>query len=129
MTICRWSASLGSGLTGISECSTANTEGLGLHPLATGYGSGSRATGCFERLSSMDVHVCDAGSEWERRHLLLRDWLRQSEDDRHASARLKVQLQGQDRETMNHYADAKGALIGEMIARAEVWAASVGWSP
>jgi GrpB-like predicted nucleotidyltransferase (UPF0157 family) len=75
------------------------------------------------------VHVCDAGSEWERRHLLLPDWLRQSAEDRDAYARLKVELQQQDWETMNHYADAKCALIGEMIARAEVWAGSVGWAP
>jgi hypothetical protein len=30
---------------------------------------------------------------------------------------------------MNHYADAKTALISEMTARAEAWAASTGWAP
>lgn len=75
------------------------------------------------------VHVCEAGSDWERRHLLLRDWLRQSADDREAYADLKIRLQRQDWETMNHYADAKSALIAEMMVRAEQWAKSAGWSP
>jgi GrpB-like predicted nucleotidyltransferase (UPF0157 family) len=66
------------------------------------------------------VHVCAAGSDWERRHLLLRDWLRHSADDREAYAGLKAELQKQR---------AKTALISEMTARAEEWAASTGWSP
>lgn len=75
------------------------------------------------------VHVCAAGSDWERRHLLLRDWLCHSAEDREAYAALKRQLQTQDWETMNHYADAKSGLIAEMTARAEQWALSTGWSP
>jgi len=75
------------------------------------------------------IHVCDAGSEWERRHLLLRDWLRQSVDDREAYANLKTELQRQGWETMNHYADAKTALIREMTVRAEQWASATTWSP
>jgi GrpB-like predicted nucleotidyltransferase (UPF0157 family) len=83
------------------------------------------------RTSALEVHlhVCDAGSEWERRHLLLRDWLRRSADDREAYADLKVRLQQQDWDTMNHYADAKSALIAEMTIRAEQWALSTDWSP
>ncbi len=75
------------------------------------------------------VHVCGAGSDWERRHLLLRDWLRVSAEDRHAYAALKMELQTQDWETMNHYADAKGALISQITSRAEAWAASTRWCP
>jgi GrpB-like predicted nucleotidyltransferase (UPF0157 family) len=74
------------------------------------------------------VHVCRAGSDWERRHLLLRDWLRQSLEDREAYARLKQRLQEHDWETMDHYADAKSGFIAEMTARAERWA-STGWTP
>jgi GrpB-like predicted nucleotidyltransferase (UPF0157 family) len=74
------------------------------------------------------IHICDAGSEWERRHLLLRDWLRESANDREAYARLKTELQTQDWETLNHYAEAKTALISEMTVRAEAWAGSTGWS-
>jgi GrpB-like predicted nucleotidyltransferase (UPF0157 family) len=75
------------------------------------------------------IHVCDAGSDWERRHLLLRDWLRRSANDREAYADLKIRLLRQDWDTMNHYADAKSALIAEMSARAEQWAMSTAWSP
>lgn len=75
------------------------------------------------------IHICDAGSEWERRHLLLRDWLRQSAEDREAYAKLKTELGRQGWETMNHYADAKTALIAEMTVRAEQWAVSTGWTP
>lgn len=83
------------------------------------------------RTADLDVHihVCDAESEWERRHLLLRDWLRESAQDREAYAALKTELQKQGWETMNHYADAKTDLISEMTARAEAWAVSTGWSP
>jgi GrpB-like predicted nucleotidyltransferase (UPF0157 family) len=55
------------------------------------------------------VHICDVASEWERRHLLLRDWLWRSAEDREAYARLKLELQGRDWDTMNHYAEAKAA--------------------
>jgi GrpB-like predicted nucleotidyltransferase (UPF0157 family) len=75
------------------------------------------------------IHVCDAGSDWERRHLLLRDWLRESAEDREAYAALKVELQGQGWETMNHYADAKTALISDVTARAEAWATRTRWFP
>jgi GrpB-like predicted nucleotidyltransferase (UPF0157 family) len=83
------------------------------------------------RTPELDVHIhlCDAGSDWERRHLLLRDWLQESADDREAYAALKTELQKQCWETVNHYADAKTALISEMTARAEAWAASIEWSP
>jgi GrpB-like predicted nucleotidyltransferase (UPF0157 family) len=77
---------------------------------------------------NVHIHICDAGSEWERRHLLLRDWLRESAEDREAYAALKMELQTQGWETMNHYADAKTALISEMTTRAETWATSTGWS-
>ena len=52
-----------------------------------------------------------------------------SAGDRDAYAALKLELQTQDWETMNHYADAKGALISEITTRAEAWAASSGWHP
>lgn len=75
------------------------------------------------------VHVCAAGSDWERRHLLFRDRLRHSAEDRAAYAALKSELQTQDWETMNHYAEAKTGLIAEILDRAEAWARSSGWSP
>jgi GrpB-like predicted nucleotidyltransferase (UPF0157 family) len=100
--------------------------------LAAGYLLRVRESGHrMFRTAELDVHihVCDAGSDWERRHLLLRDWLRRSADDRDAYAALKTELQREGWETMNHYADAKTVLISEMTARADAWAAAIGWSP
>ncbi len=68
------------------------------------------------------LHVCSIGSDWERRHLVFRDWLRHDEADRTRYEREKVRLAGQDWPTMNDYADAKSALIEEIMSRAERWA-------
>lgn len=75
------------------------------------------------------VHVSTVGSEWERRHLLFRDWLRRDAQDRAAYEQLKRQLAQRDWTDMNAYADAKGPLIVEITLRAEVWAQTVGWTP
>lgn len=74
------------------------------------------------------VHVCDAGSDWERRHLLFRDWLRRSPDDRERYAATKRGLASEDWPTMEHYSHAKTQVIGEITARAEAWARRVGWT-
>ncbi|MFE7405220.1 GrpB family protein [Isoptericola sp. NPDC057559] len=73
------------------------------------------------------VHVCSAGSDWERLHLLFRDRLRHDADDRAAYAALKRELAAREWPSMNHYAEAKGELIAEITARAEAWASATGW--
>lgn len=73
------------------------------------------------------VHVCAPGSDWQRRHLLFRDWLRHSDDDRVAYADLKASLAAREWSDMNEYAAAKGPLIGEITERAEQWALRTGW--
>ncbi|WP_433274074.1 GrpB family protein [Pseudonocardia xinjiangensis] len=78
---------------------------------------------------NVHVHVCAGGSEWERRHLLFRDWLRHDPTDRQAYAKLKRELAERDWPDMNAYADAKGALITKITARAEEWARAVNWLP
>lgn len=75
----------------------------------------------------MHLHVCAAGSEWERRHLLFRDWLRTDARDRDAYAALKRELARRGWEDMNAYAAAKSELIGQIAGRAERWAAATGW--
>lgn len=75
------------------------------------------------------VHVCATGSDWERRHLLFRDWLRRSSDDQARYAAVKLQLAGRGWEDMNEYAEAKSAVISEIYERAESWAATTGWRP
>lgn len=73
------------------------------------------------------VHVCSLGSQWERRHLLFRDWLRTSTADRRRYAQRKRDLAQRDWPTMNHYADAKTDVISDIMNRAEAWAATSGW--
>lgn len=82
------------------------------------------------RTTALDVHihVCSIGGDWERRHLLFRDWLRESEADRATYAEVKEALAREDWPSMNHYADAKSRVIKEITARAERWAATTGWS-
>jgi len=76
---------------------------------------------------AVHVHVCSAGSEWERRHLLFRDWLRMDPADRDAYTALKQHLAGREWPDLNAYVQAKSSLIGVITERAEVWAASTGW--
>ncbi|MGK5627825.1 GrpB family protein [Streptomyces sp. URMC 123] len=75
------------------------------------------------------VHICAEGSDWERRHLLFRDWLRHDAADREAYGRHKRELARRDWPDMNAYAAAKGTLIAEITERAEAWARATGWAP
>jgi GrpB-like predicted nucleotidyltransferase (UPF0157 family) len=99
--------------------------------LAAGYRLRVREPGhLMVRTPELDVqvHICAAGSDWERRHLLFRDWLRTDSADRGAYAGLKSELATRDWPDMNAYAAAKGALISEITVRAEEWARSTGWT-
>ncbi len=78
---------------------------------------------------AVNIHVCASGSDWERQHLLFRDWLRRSPDDRARYAAVKLLLAGRDWQDINEYADAKSAVITEIKERAESWAAVAGWCP
>lgn len=108
-------------------------EGAYLEPLlGAGYRLRVREPGHrLVRTPERDVHVhiCTVGSEWERRHLLFRDWLRHDARDRTAYGQLKQRLAQQDWPDMNADANAKGPLIIEITARAASWAQSVGWTP
>ncbi|WP_203217586.1 GrpB family protein [Nocardia arthritidis] len=75
------------------------------------------------------VHICTLGSEWERRHLLFRDWLRLDAADRTAYEQLKRKLAQRDWADMNAYAEEKGPLITEITRRAQEWAQNCGWTP
>ncbi|MCU1515020.1 MAG: hypothetical protein JWO10_2110 [Microbacteriaceae bacterium] len=67
----------------------------------------------------VQVHICSAGSEWERSHLLFRDWLRHNPADREIYAALKRELAKRDWPSMDAYSDAKTELIAEITERAE----------
>lgn len=73
------------------------------------------------------LHVCDAASDWERRHPLLRDWLRNSAQDRRRYEEAKRDLVVREWPTMNDYAAAKGDVIKDIMVRAEAWAARAPW--
>lgn len=78
---------------------------------------------------SVHIHVCPSGSEWERRHLLFRDWLRSHYQDRDKYAQAKLDLSEREWDTLDDYADAKGPIIAEITARAESWALETSWHP
>ena len=64
------------------------------------------------------MHLWVAGTDDVARHLEFRDRLRASEADRRAYAELKHRLAEREWDDINDYADAKGALIAEILARA-----------
>jgi GrpB-like predicted nucleotidyltransferase (UPF0157 family) len=66
----------------------------------------------------VQVHVCALGSEWESRHLIFRDWLRQHPDDRQRYEDVKRSLAGRVWEDTNDYADAKTDVIVDIMRRA-----------
>ncbi len=77
----------------------------------------------------VQIHVCETGSDWERRHLLFRDWLRRSSEDRERYEAAKRELARREWDDVNDYADAKSTVINEMTTRAESWAAATSAVP
>jgi GrpB-like predicted nucleotidyltransferase (UPF0157 family) len=72
---------------------------------------------------SVHVHLWPTDSDDVTRHLLFRDWLRTSAEDRARYESVKRELARRDWGDMNDYADAKSPVIVEITARAEAWAA------
>ena len=71
------------------------------------------------RTSDRDAHIhvwSDSDPEVSR-YLRFRDRLRASAEDRRAYQQLKRELSARDWLDMNHYADAKGVLIEQILAR------------
>jgi GrpB-like predicted nucleotidyltransferase (UPF0157 family) len=64
------------------------------------------------------VHVCSTGSDWERRHIAFRDWLRANPADASAYERLKRDLADQHPRDTYSYARAKTDFIQEITDRA-----------
>ena len=74
------------------------------------------------------VHVCQAGSDWEREHLLFRDYLRSHAGARDAYARVKweaAQVWSDDRIA---YTEAKTGVILDLLGAAETWARTNSWA-
>jgi GrpB-like predicted nucleotidyltransferase (UPF0157 family) len=69
--------------------------------------------------TNVNLHVFSAGSAEVERMLRFRDWLRADEADRELYARAKRELAGRDWKYVQQCADAKTAVVGEIMARAE----------
>jgi GrpB-like predicted nucleotidyltransferase (UPF0157 family) len=78
---------------------------------------------------TLHVHVCERGSQWERDHLLFRDYLRASPDAAGSYEQLKLAAAQAYRDDRIAYTEAKGPFIESILARAEAWAERSGWSP
>lgn len=75
------------------------------------------------------IHVCQVGSEWERVHLLFRDYLRAHPTAASDYAALKRRLARAHRRDPIAYNDAKSPFIEDTLLFANAWAASSGWQP
>ena len=80
-----------------------------------------------DRPRDVQVHVCDAGSKWEREHLLFRDYLHAHPAARDAYAELKQQLATRYPDDRLAYTDAKSAFILDALDAAREWADATGW--
>lgn len=74
---------------------------------------------------SVHVHLWPTDSDDVTRHLLFRDWLRTSAEDRARYESVKRDLARRDWGDMSDYADAKSPVIAEITERAEAWAAGI----
>jgi GrpB-like predicted nucleotidyltransferase (UPF0157 family) len=68
--------------------------------------------------SDMNLHVFSAGCPEIERMLMFRDWLRDHAADRDLYARAKLALAQKDWKYGQNYADAKTAVVEEIMARA-----------
>ena len=66
----------------------------------------------------MHIHLCEAGGDWERRHIAFRDWLRSHPDDSAAYADLKRRLADAHPNDIFTYVDGKKWFIRDIEVRA-----------
>ncbi len=67
--------------------------------------------------TNINLHVFSAGCPEIERMLIFRDWLRNNAADRELYARIKRALAQQEWEDVQNYADAKTAVIEEILGR------------
>jgi GrpB-like predicted nucleotidyltransferase (UPF0157 family) len=68
--------------------------------------------------TDVNLHVFSAGCPEIDRMLMFRDWLRDNAEDRDRYARTKLELVREDWKYVQNYADAKTAVVEEILARA-----------
>lgn len=69
--------------------------------------------------TNINLHVFSAGTAEIDRMVRFRDWLRDNDTDRDHYARTKRELAGRTWRHVQHYADAKTAVVREIMDRAE----------
>jgi GrpB-like predicted nucleotidyltransferase (UPF0157 family) len=69
--------------------------------------------------TNVNVHTFSAGCEEVDRMVAFRDWLRTHDDDRELYAQAKRELAAQKWKFVQNYADAKSAVVEEIVARAQ----------
>ena len=67
----------------------------------------------------VNLHVFPPGCEEIERMLVFRDWLRTNDQDRELYARTKRELASKEWKYVQNYADAKTAVVEEILARAQ----------
>jgi GrpB-like predicted nucleotidyltransferase (UPF0157 family) len=81
-----------------------------------------------DRPHDCHVHVCEAGSPWERDHLLFRDYLRARPDRAEGYAAVKRAAALIWSDDGWGFTEAKSEFIPAALAEADDWAESEGWS-
>jgi GrpB-like predicted nucleotidyltransferase (UPF0157 family) len=76
----------------------------------------------------VQIHVCNVDSEWERVHLLFRDYLRAHDDAAAAYAAMKRDRAARYRDDRIAYNEAKTEFILGQLELAERWARDIGWA-
>jgi GrpB-like predicted nucleotidyltransferase (UPF0157 family) len=66
-----------------------------------------------------NLHVFSEGCPEVERVLMFRDWLRENDADRDLYAAVKKKLAEKEWNSVDEYASAKSAVIGEILARAQ----------
>ncbi len=67
---------------------------------------------------AVNLHVFSDGASEIERMVRFRDWLRSSDTDRELYARTKRELAQRTWRHVQHYADAKSAVVQEIMSRA-----------
>jgi len=79
------------------------------------------------RPRDVHVHVCAHGSQWQREHLLFRDYLRANEGACEVYARTKLEASRVWSDDGWAYTDAKSDVILDILEDAERWASETDW--
>lgn len=81
-----------------------------------------------DRPREVHVHVCRMGSEWEREHVLFRDYLRRHPAAATRYAETKLALAREWSDDRAAYTEAKTSVVLETLQAAERWASETSWS-